>query len=113
MIKKYTNGIKKGKVKMDKIYKCDQCRCQDICKLENAFRNTQDKLDEIVENGNGNFSVELVCRRFIPVEHSAITNRTIEAINLCFGNEARNACADNMTMNKYITEENKNGRVER
>lgn len=38
---------------------------------------------------------------------------TNEAINLCFGNEARNACADNMTMNKYIAEENKNGRVER
>lgn len=53
------------------------------------------------------------CRRFIPVEHSALTNRTIEAINLCFGNAARNACADNMTMNKYIAEENKNGRVER
>lgn len=87
---------------MDKTYKCDRCRCQDICKL-----------DEIVENGNGNFSVEFVCRRFIPVEHSALTNRTIEAINLCFGNEARNACADNMTMNKYIAEENKNGRVER
>lgn len=83
---------------MDKTYKCDRCRCQDICKLETAFRNTQDKLDEIVENGNGNFSVELVCRRFIPVEHSALTN---------------NACADNMTMNKYITEENKNGRIER
>lgn len=33
---------------MDKTYKCDRCRCQDICKLENAFRNTQDKLDEIV-----------------------------------------------------------------
>lgn len=47
---------------MDKTYKCDRCRCQDICKLENAFRNTQDKLDEIVENGNGNFSVEFVCR---------------------------------------------------
>lgn len=88
---------------MDKTYKCDRCRCQDICKLETAFRNTQDKLDEIVENGNGNFSVE----------HSALTNRTIEAINLCFGNEAHNACADNMTMNKYITEENKNGRIER
>ena len=37
---------------MDKTYKCDRCRCQDICKLETAFRNTQDKLDEIVENGN-------------------------------------------------------------
>lgn len=47
---------------MDKTYKCDRCRCQDICKLETAFRNTQDKLDEIVENGNGNFSVEFVCR---------------------------------------------------
>ena len=47
---------------MDKTYKCDRCRCQDICKLEIAFRNTQDKLDEIVENGNGNFSVEFVCR---------------------------------------------------
>lgn len=88
---------------MDKTYKCDRCRCQDICKFETAFRNTQDKLDEIIENGNGNFSVEF----------SALTNRTIEAINLCFGNEARNACADNMTMNKYIAEENKNGRVER
>lgn len=88
---------------MDKTYKCDRCRCQDICKLEPAFRNTQDKLDEIVENGNENFSVEF----------SALTNRTIEAINLCFGNEAHNACADNMTMNKYIAEENKNGRVER
>ena len=99
---------------MDKTYKCDRCRCQDICKLETAFRNTQDKLlDEIVENGNGNFSVEFVCRRFIPVEFSALANRTVEAINLCFGNEARNVCADNMAMNKYIAEENKNGRVER
>lgn len=71
---------------MDKTYKCDRCRCQDICKLENAFHNTQDKLDEIVENGNGYFSMEFVCRRFIPVEHSALTNRTIEAINLCFEN---------------------------
>lgn len=51
---------------------------------------------------------------FMKVAHSALTNRTIEAINLCFeGNEAHNACADNMTMNKYIAEENKNGRVER
>lgn len=58
---------------MDKIYKCDRCKCKDICKLENAFRNTQDKLDEIVENGNGNFSVEFVCRRFIPVEFSALS----------------------------------------
>lgn len=98
---------------MAKNYKCDLCRCQDICKLENAFRNTQDKLDEIVGNGNGYFSLEFVCGRFIPVEHSALTNRTIEAINLCFGNEARNACTDNMTMNKYIAEENKNGRIER
>lgn len=98
---------------MNKTYKCDQCRCQDICKLETAFRNTQDKLDEVIENGNGNFSVEFVCARFIPVGHSALTNRTIEAINLCFGNEASNACADNMIMNEYITKENKNGRVER
>lgn len=89
---------------MDKTYKCDRCRCQDICKLEIAFRNTQDKLDKIVGNDHGYFSIEFVCGRFIPVEHSALTNRTIEA---------RNACADNMTMNKYIAEENKNGRVER
>lgn len=113
MIRNYIHGAKKGKVKMDKTYKCDRCRCQDICKLENAFRNTQDKLDKIVGNSNSYFSIEFVCGRFIPVEHSALTNRTIEAINLCFGNEARNACADNMTMNKYIAEENKNGRVER
>lgn len=113
MIRKYTNGVKKGKVKMAKTYKCDRCRCQNICKLENAFRETQDKLDEIVGNGNGYFSMEFVCGRFIPVEHSALTNRTIEAINLCFGNGARNAYADNMTMNKYIAEENKNGRVKR
>lgn len=100
---------------MDKTYKCDRCRCQDICKLETAFHNTQDKLYEIIGNcnSNGYFSIEFVCGRFTPVEHSAFTNRTIEAINLCFGNEARNACADNMTMNKYIAEENKNGRVER
>lgn len=62
---------------MDKTYKCDRCRCQDICKLETTFRNTQDKLDEIVENGNGNFSVEFDCGRFISVEFSALTNRTI------------------------------------
>lgn len=98
---------------MDKTYKCDRCKCQDICKLETAFRNTKDKLDEIVENGNGYFSMEFVCGRFIPVAHSALTNRTIEAINSCFGNGARNAYADNMTMNKYIAEENKNGRIER
>lgn len=98
---------------MGKTYKCDRCKCQDICKLETAFRNTQDKLDEIVENGNGYFSMEFVCGRFIPVAHSALTNRTIEAINSCFGNGAHNACADNMTMNKYIAEENKNGRIER
>lgn len=71
---------------MAKTYKCDRCRCQDICKLEAAFHTTQDRLDEIVENGNGNFSVEFVCARFIPVEHSALTNRTIEAVNLCFRN---------------------------
>lgn len=71
---------------MDKTYKCDRCRCQDICKLETVFRNTKDKLDEIVENSNGYFSMEFVCGRFIPVGHSALTNRTIEAINLCFGN---------------------------
>lgn len=88
---------------MDKTYKCDRCGCQDICKFETAFRNTQDKLDEIIENGNENFSVEFVCRRFIPVG----------AINLYFRNKARNACGDNMTTNKYIAEENKNGRVER
>lgn len=58
---------------MDKTYKCDRCKCKDICKLETAFRNTQDKLYEIVENGNGNFSVEFVCRRFIQVEHYART----------------------------------------
>lgn len=52
---------------MDKTYKCDRCRCQDICKLENVFRNTQDKLDEIISNGNGYFSIEFVCGRFIPV----------------------------------------------
>lgn len=115
MIKKYANGIKKGKVKMDKTYKCDRCKCQDICKLEDAFRNTQDKLNEIVGNsdGDGYFSIEIVCSKFIPEKLSALTNRTIEAVNLCFGNEARNACADNMTMNKYITEENKNGRNSR
>lgn len=55
---------------MDKTYKCDRCRCQDICKLETAFRNTQDKLDEIVENGNGNFSVEFVCRRMTDEPHN-------------------------------------------
>ena len=71
---------------MNKTYKCDRCRCQDICKLETAFRNTQDKLDEVIENGNGNFSVEFVCTRFIPGTISALRNHTIEAINLCFGN---------------------------
>ncbi len=76
---------------MNKTYKCDRCRCQDICKFETMFRSTQDKLDEIVGNGDVFFSVEFTCERFIPVEHSALTNRTIEAINLCFGNEARNA----------------------
>ena len=98
---------------MAKTYKCDQCRCQDICKLEAAFHTTKDRIDEIIENGNGNFSVEFVCARFIPTQRSALTNRTIEAINLCFGNQAGNACGDNTTMNEYITKENKNGRVER
>ena len=104
MIKKFVSGVKKGKVKMTKIYKCDRCRCQDICKLEAAFHTTQDRLDEIIENANGNFSFEFVCGRFIPTQHSVLANRT---------NEAHNACADNMTMNEYIAKENKNGRVER
>lgn len=100
---------------MAKTYKCDRCKCRDICKLETAFRNTQDKLDEIISNGDGDgyFSIEIVCSKFIPEKLSALTNRTIKAVNLCFGNEASNACAGNMTMNKYIAEENKNGRVER
>lgn len=62
---------------MDKNYKCDRCRCQDICKLEIAFRNTQDKLDKIVANDNSNFFIKFDCRRFIPVEHSALSNRII------------------------------------
>ena len=41
---------------MDKTYKCDRCRCQDICKLENAFHNTQDKLVKHVV-------VQLVCKQ--------------------------------------------------
>lgn len=100
---------------MTKNYKCDRCKCRDICKLETAFRNTQNKLDEIVDNGDGSgyFSIEFVCSKFIPEKLSALTNRTIDAVNLCFGNQAGNACGDNMTMNEYITKENKNGRVER
>lgn len=81
----------KGKVKTVKTYKCDRCRCQDICKFETMFRDTQDKLDEIVGNGDGFFSVEFTCGRFIPGTLSALTNHTIEPINLCSRNEASNA----------------------
>lgn len=100
---------------MAKTYKCDRCECRDICKLETAFRNTQDKLNEIVGNsdGTGYFLIEFACSKFIPEKLSALTNRTIDAVNLCFGDEAHNAFPNNMTMNEYITKENKNGRVER
>lgn len=76
---------------MAKNYKCDRCKCRDICKLENAFRNMQDKLDKIISNGDGYFSIELVCSKFIPEKLSALTNNVIEAVNLCFGSEASNA----------------------
>lgn len=57
---------------MAKNYKCDRCKCRDICKLEDTFRSTQDKLDEIVGNGNGYVSIEFVCSKFIPGKPSAL-----------------------------------------
>ena len=93
---------------MAKLRKCDDCACQGICKIEDNYRTISKNMDQVYnpDGKDGYFSMpELICHRYIRRQPVSRTNN--------FGNEASNACADNMTMNKYIAEENKNGRIER
>lgn len=85
MIKKYANGIKKGKVKMAKLRKCDNCACQGICKIEDDYRTISKNMDQVYNSDgkDGYFSMpELICHRYIrrqPV--SRINNFENEASN--------------------------------
>lgn len=102
MIKKFINGVKKGKVKM-RVYKsvrCNRCRCQDICKIENEYRTIQKKIDEIMGDGDSFFSIpELVCSHYVPGQNAEIRNVTSDSET------------SNEYLNNYIGEANKNGRA--
>lgn len=100
MIKKYANGIKKGKVKMAKLRKCDDCACQGICKIEDDYRTISKNIDQVYnsDDKDGYFSMpELICHRYIRRQPVSRTNNFEEALRF----------------NNLITEANKNGRVER
>ena len=63
---------------------CNSCVHKSICKYTEQF---QKSMGDIVKIANDHFAV--------------------------YDFNDLDACADNMTMNKYIAEENKNGKIER
>ena len=71
---------------MAKLLKCDECACQGICKIENAYRTISKNMDQVYDPGtkDGYFSMpELICHRFIRKQPVSRTN--------IFTNEASNA----------------------
>lgn len=79
--------------------RCNRCRCQDICKIENDFRTTQKKLNDIMNGGDSFFSLpDLICSHFIPIEKANIRNSEAERSNSYF--------------NEKITAQNTNQMVE-
>lgn len=95
MIRKYINGVKKGKVKMAK---CNACVCQGICKIEERYSMISKGIEEVFGDNaiQGYFEMpELVCHRFIRKQPVSRTNKLEEALRF----------------NNLITEANKNGRA--
>lgn len=100
MIKKFISGVKKGKVKMAKLRKCDECAIQGICKLEDDYRRISKEMDAVYDSDSKDsyFSMpELKCHRFIRQQPISRTNAFAES--------------SNEYLNNYIGEANKNGRA--
>lgn len=65
--------------------RCNRCKCQDICKIENDFRTAQKKLNDIMNGEDSFFSLpDLICSHFIPIEKATIRNCEAETSNSYF-----------------------------
>lgn len=78
--------------------RCDRCKCQNICKIEEKYREIQKKIDETMNGQDSYFSIhDLMCSYYTPNSDAQIRNVA--------------SAASNERLNEYIKEANRNGRA--